>query len=132
MILQIINKFALQYLDDIKTIPNFLIALFITLWVLNSKEHHNSIINNISKPVFSIYIIHQVPVLIPFLRIKIFRSDRWILNHNFCYVIISFIVFYLLCSLIDIIRRKYLTIMFERSSIYKKLINILDNFVRIK
>lgn len=71
------STWATQCLMDFKTMPNFLSAvsvfLFFVYWPLGSIKW----INRLAKPAFTVYVIHQIPALIPFIWTKICLVEYW-------------------------------------------------------
>ena len=50
-------RLAGQYSSDIKTIPNFLIALLLVIWFIDLKSRHNQLINKAAEFVFTMLLI---------------------------------------------------------------------------
>lgn len=71
-IITIFGSLAKQYLVDIKTLPNFAIALSVFTFVLKIKERNNMIIIKLARTTFPIYIFHQVPAFYSILWDKIY------------------------------------------------------------
>ena len=127
----VITTIALQYLNDIKTIPNFLCAIFISLFFLELTPHNNKIINFISKPTFGIYIIHQVPALIPTLWFGLFRvSEFYNFEYFILYLIIVVFLVYIFGAIIDYIRNKFIEPIWINTSLFNKLCILIDNFYK--
>ena len=127
IILRAAVRLAGQYAGDIKTLPNFIIAFFITMWVLHLKEHQILFINNLSKSTFSVYIVHQVPAFISFIWSRIFMAELWITNHVFWYVFIVFIFLYAMVIIADTGRRKFVEPLIEKSKLYQSLSVFIEN-----
>lgn len=104
-IISMAGKLAEQYLSEITTLPNFIIAFFISIWVMSLREHHSKLINALAKPTFAVYIVHQVPAFISFIWARIFFADRWKENHHFWYLFVVFVAIYTVCILTEYIRR---------------------------
>lgn len=66
-----------QYLMDIKTIPNFICAVFIFLGVISLKEKQVKSINTVSAYSFPAYLFHQVPAFYMLLWNKIFIAENF-------------------------------------------------------
>lgn len=130
MFLKVTARLAGQYTSDIKTLPNFIIAYLLTIWFFGLKDHHNKIINSLSKSTFAIYIVHQVPAFISFIWSRIFMADLWVLNHAAWYVFVVFTVLLAICSIVDLVRRKILQPVLEKSKIYKKSLAYINIFFR--
>lgn len=82
------------------------------------KPHANRLINCVSKGTFSVYIIHQVPAFYPFLWTNIFMAEKWLPEHNVLYAIFVTITVFLVCSIIDIPRRKWLEPAFAKTKLF--------------
>lgn len=123
-------KLSTQYLNDIKTIPNFFCALCIFIFFINMHTGRNKYINRIAKPVFAIYIIHQVPLFYPFLWNDIFKCPVWPQNYKIIiYIIIVSVIIYLACGIIDYFRTQYLEPIWMKSKLYIRLVKTLDRFM---
>lgn len=120
------SRFAGQYISDIKTVPNFMIAFLFTMWFMRLKERHSATINAMAKSVFTVYIIHQVPAFISFIWRRIFMADLWIPNHAFWYVAVVVAVLMAICSAIDMARRKTVESIAEKTTVYRKLANLIN------
>lgn len=130
----IIDKYSTQYIQDIKSLPNFIIAFCIFYWVINLRERHSKIINFMSVSTFSVYIIHQVPVFYPFLWANIFMAEKWLPEHSVIYVLIVTVIVFTACSLIDIPRRKFFEPAVSKSKPFKwaeKKINNIFNQLNV-
>ena len=131
-ILSVGTYLSKKYLSDLKTIPNFLSSFCIFVFFANIDLKLNKIINFIASTTFGVYIIHQVPAFIDFLWHKIFVCDLWI-NSKFVFIysIITIVLVYIVASIIDICRKKWLEPLWTGSKIYKYLCEKLDNFIGI-
>ena len=114
-------KLSQFFKENIRTIPNFAIALSIVIIILNLKEKNNKIINSLSKCTFTVYIIHQIPSFYMFLWKKIYKYDVWADSHLFWYLFIVFALTYIICYFIDGIRLKFIEPILLRSKIYNKI-----------
>lgn len=103
---RIIGKFGNQYISDIKTIPNFVIALLIFFYVINLQNYHNKVINYLAGNMFSIYIFHQIPAFYPILWKYVFRSDLWVGSPIFIYPIAVFVGICIFVTLTEVVRKK--------------------------
>lgn len=127
VIYKILDRAVGFYQGDIKTVPNFIIAFCLFYWVINIPEKHHKVINALSVPTFSVYIIHQVPVFSPFLWKNIFMAEKWLPEHNFLYAIFVTITVFLACSIIDIPRRKWIEPAVMNSKAVKWVESKMDN-----
>lgn len=123
-----INEVSTQYIDDIQSLPNFLIAFGIFYFVINASPKHSKIINSLSSSTFSVYIIHQLPTLYPFLWSNIFKGDIWIKNHNCVYAIFVSLLVFFACSIVDIPRKKIIEPVFEKSKLFIYIENKLNAY----
>ena len=127
-----LTNVVLQYLEDIKTIPNWISAFCIFLFVLNIKEHNSKTINFIARTTFGVYIIHQVPAFINLLMKDICKVNTcYTLNGMILYGIISAVLMYICFSVIDNIRIVFLEPKWEKSKLFNKISNKIDNFYSI-
>lgn len=116
-----------QYLMDIKTIPNFICAVFIFLGVVSLKEKQIKIINAISQYSFPAYLFHQVPAFYMVLWNKVFIAQNFIGKSWSClYVICVSMIVYLFAFVIDIIRKNTAERLFLNTRIYKNSCKLLN------
>ena len=64
------------WIVNIKSLPNFICAVFVFVGFLRLDIGSNRCINAAARPVFAVYIIHQVPAFIQFQWDTIFRADQ--------------------------------------------------------
>ena len=123
----VLYKYIANYLGDYKSIPNLLIALPIFYFFLNLKIGCNKIINFISKSVLATYIIHQTPCFIKILWHNLYKCDTYLKSpHPILYIISVVISLYLICMLIDFVRRIFVEPLWINSRLYR-LIEIKMN-----
>lgn len=127
ILIRVVSRLAGQYSGDIKTLPNFVIAFLLVMWFLRRKERHSKVINGLSKSVFSVYIVHQVPAFISFIWKRIFMADIWIPGHSFWYVFVVFAILIVVCCTMDYFRRKIIEPRAVQTKVYKKVIPILES-----
>lgn len=122
-----------QYIEDIKTIPNFICAFAIFTFFISLKSKNNKIINYISSTSFGVYIFHQVPVFINVLWYNIFLCDKWSYPKLIVlYTILIAISVYIMGSVIDIIRKKFFEKKFLDNKISNYICNKIDSFLILK
>lgn len=126
MLISAAYKLANQYSSDIKTIPNFLIALLLVIWVINLKPHYNKFINKAAESVFTVYIVHQVPAFISFIWKRIFMSEMWIPQHVFWYTFIVFALLYVVCSIANVISKKIIETQIMKCNLWNYLIRKIE------
>ncbi len=106
---------------DYKSLPNFLMALLIFLGVAGLKPNNCSVINGAAKSLFAIYCVHETLLFREYLWNNIFKLKHvkdysiWILLSH---IIIVTVVFFVLISLVDMLRRKYLHRFVVKSKAY--------------
>lgn len=128
-VIDALSKLSKQYLDDIKTIPNFLCAFLIFVFFLNINMNKNVYINKAAKSVFAIYIVHQVPLFIPFLWNNIFKCYLWPpSNIIIIYCIVTVFAIYIIGSIVDFLRIKYIEQVWIRSKAYNIMCSVLEKF----
>lgn len=116
-----------QYLSDIKTLPNLLIALLIFFGFSLLDKKNSKLINKIGKYSFSAYLFHQVPVWYPFLWNVIFDASKFKKSDfSFVYVIVVALLTYLYACIVEIIRTKTIDKLIINSKIYRKLENRIN------
>lgn len=125
--MHLVEELSGQYLMDIKTIPNFICAVFIFQGIVSLKEKQIKIINTISKYSFSAYLFHQVPAFYMVLWNKVFIAQDFIGRAWSClYVICVSIIVYLFAFVIDTIRKNTAEWLFLNTRIYKSSCKLLN------
>ncbi len=71
-----LNWVSNYWLDNIRTIPNFLCALGIFIFFMKTDIGTLLPVNFLAKSVFAVYIVHQVPAFREFLWKNICRADQ--------------------------------------------------------
>ena len=102
---KIINILGIQYIHDIKTLPNFLCAFLISLSVISMKAHRNVLINKMASYSFAVYLFHQVPGFIQVLWFNVFHAE--ILKELPCNALIVFavgVIVYVMAAMVEIVR----------------------------
>jgi len=66
---------ANYWLDNIRTLPNIACALCIFVFFLKTDMGHIKLVNFLSRSIFAVYIVHQVPAFREFLWKTICRAD---------------------------------------------------------
>ncbi len=66
-----------QCLRDFKTLPNFVSAILVFAFFIRCDIGSVSWINQLAKPAFAVYVIHQTPAFFPFLWSRICRVETW-------------------------------------------------------
>ena len=126
MLIRTLARLSGQYVGDIKTLPNFIIAFLFTMWFMRLKERHSTVVNWLAKSVFSVYIVHQVPAFISFIWNRMFMAFLWIPNHTVWYVFVVFAVLLVVCRILDIVRMKAVEPIVEKTVIYKKTVAFIN------
>lgn len=125
VVFRILSSICNQYLLDIKTIPNFLCAFFIFLAFIAMPNRHCKTINGLAKPLFSVYIIHQVPAFYPYMWKNIFRANSWAKHPSVLYVIFVFGCIYTMSAILEMLQRKTILTAWEKSAVFSRLENII-------
>lgn len=130
---KLINVLGIQYIHDIKTLPNFLCAFLISMSVLTMKTHRNGLINKIASYSFSVYLFHQVPAFIQVLWTNIFNAEM--LKRLPCgavVVVLVGIVVYGMASIVEAIRLNTVDKIFMKSKFVNKLCYKIDDYYGVK
>ena len=129
LIVDKINFITHNMLCDIKCVPNSFIAFSIFMWFKNMKIGSIKWINLMSAGTFAVYIIHQTPSFIDFMWKKIFIASYWIKTpySSIGIVAVSCLIF-ILFSLCDYPRLKYLESIYINSKVAKNIITYINNF----
>lgn len=102
-----ISKF-LYIASDLNKFPLLLASIIIFCAFKNFNIRNSKIINNIASTTFGIYLIHTNGFLKIFIWHRIFKIDYFINNPKFTilYIISSIIIVFLICSLLELIRKQ--------------------------
>ena len=126
-ILKITHRLLAQCLFDFKSVPAFIISIFLFLAVLNFKSFKNKVINYISASTFAVYIFHQVPGWYDILWNKIFKVNS-LINSEFyiLYTLTIVVVLFIIVMILEIIRKRCIESIFINSMPVKKICGFLD------
>ena len=126
-ILKITHRLLAQCLFDFKSVPAFIISIFLFLAVLNFKSFKNKVINYISASTFAVYIFHQVPGWYDILWNKIFKVNS-LINSEFyiLYTLTIVVVLFIIVMILEIIRKRCMESIFINSMPVKKICGFLD------
>lgn len=120
----VLCRLSEQYLSDIKSLPNALCALCIFISVVSREPAESKIINNIARPAFAAYIIHQTPAFYPILWAKIIYTDYWFSFEPVSFILlllVSVLFIYSVCYFVDLLRTNVFEYFFWNSQIYLTL-----------
>ena len=117
---------AKQYIDDYKSIPNFLISLCFFYFFININLGNIKIINKIAVSAFSVYIVHQTPNLYQIIWndmyfVTYWQKSEWLIG----YCIGVSLLTYGWISIVDCLRR-YLQPIITNSFIFMKFSNRMN------
>lgn len=122
-----------QYIQDIKTVPNYICAFTIFTFFVSLEEKNNKIINYFASTSFGVYIFHQVPAFINILWYDIFQCNKWKFpEFMFLDTILTVIIVYIMGSVLDIIRKKFIERKFLNNKIANYLCKKMDDFLLTK
>ncbi len=111
----------IYFITRYHTLPAFICSLLIFWFFVNTNLRANQIINNFSKGVFAVYIIHQTPAFTVFMWERIVMVDKWMNSKYYPIWFFAAVVgIFLFCSLIDCLRCFTLEKWMLSSKIYKK------------
>ncbi|MBB5226580.1 hypothetical protein DYE50_06345 [Treponema ruminis] len=120
-----LQKQALRFLFDFKTIPNFLICLCVFYFFSHIDIGSLSWLNSIAKGTLAVYLIHQHCAFKDYLWHNIFHCDLWIKSDNEFFplqtLLLVISLFFIAC-IIDFIRRFFI----EPNWIKSKLFTFLE------
>ncbi len=104
-------------------------AFSIFYFFLNTNFKGGKIINFISKPALSVYIIHQAPCFRDYMFYNVLNCGYWQYSkYAVFYILYASVAIYCGCFLIDILRKKYIEPFLTNSKVYKFLENTLNKF----
>lgn len=125
-ILNTAGNLAYQYLIDIKTLPNFIIALALFVFFITKDEKHNGNVNRLAACAFPVYLFHQTPAFYPILWKYVFRVESWIERPYFYYPVIVFVCIYGIVLIIEQIRKKFIEPVYLKSKAVARVKKWLD------
>ena len=98
------------WIVNIKSLPNFICAVFVFVGFLRLDIGSNRCINAAARSVFAVYIIHQVPAFIQFQWNTIFRADQLLGESPLvfaCGTLGIALAVFICASVIDFFRRRF-------------------------
>ena len=119
------------WIVNIKSLPNFICAVFVFVGFLRLDIGSSRCVNMAARSVFAVYIIHQVPAFIHFQWTTIFRADRLIGATPFMFVcgtIAIALAVFTGASIIDFFRWRYLEPLYMSARPIKWLVSKIANF----
>lgn len=128
----VLCNLADQYLSDIKSIPNALCAMSVFCDVVSKKLNECKIVNKVARSAFAVYIIHQIPAFFPVLWSKIIHTDFWFsanVPEFALFLIVSVLSIYVICSVVDIFRKKWIEPRYQNSKLYCIVANNYDRVI---
>ena len=117
------------WIVNIKSLPNFICAVFFFVGFLRLDIGSNRCINAAARAVFAVYIIHQVPAFIHFQWNTIFRADQLLGVSPLvfaCGTIGIALAVFIGASIIDFFRRRYLEPLYMSFAPVKWLVSKID------
>lgn len=120
---------AEQYISDIRSVPNFLCALCIFLFFLNTDMGRNRIINYAAETAFGVYVIHAVPAFYNFLWHNIYQCDLWKKSpYMWLYFTGTVLSVYGIGSLVDRLRMRCIEPFWLKSRVFQYLCAKIEGF----
>lgn len=96
------------------TIFNLISSISLFMIFKNIKIKNNKIINSLATYTFTVYIIHENNFVVKFIYNNIFKSNLfWNSNYMIIHLIITTIGIYLMCVIIEYLRRKIFSKYFD-------------------
>lgn len=120
---------------NMQRLPIFLISVFMFIGFKNIDIKNNKFINMVSSTTFGIYLLHDNHYMRPIIWKKIFNSTNYVTSSLLpVYSIITSCIVFLVCSLIDIIRIKFIEKPFITviSNNEEKILNSLNKILDYK
>lgn len=119
------------WIVNIKSLPNFICALFVFVGFLRLDIGSNRCINAAARSVFAVYIIHQVPAFIQFQWNTIFRADQLLGESPLvfaCGTLGIALAVFIVASVIDFFRRRFIEPLYMSSAPVRWLVAKIDKF----
>ncbi len=96
-----------QYFAQLNSILVLIISITMFLYFLSRKNFNNVIINEMAKCVLGVYLIHDNVLFRPFLWHTLLNTDKYYTSNNLIFhAIISVVLVYVVCTIIDYARKK--------------------------
>lgn len=120
---------AVQYISDIRSVPNFFCALCVFLFFLNTDMGTNKIVNYVAGTAFGVYVIHSVPAFHDFLWHGIYKCDVWKgSGYMPLYFTGTVLSVYVAGSVIDRLRMRWIEPIWVKSRPYRFLCMKMEEF----
>ncbi len=119
------------WIVNIKSLPNFICAVFVFVGFLRLDIGSNRCINAAARSVFAVYIIHQIPAFIQFQWNAIFRADRLLGESPLmfaCGTVGIALAVFIGASIIDFFRRRFFEPFYMSVAPVKWLVAKIDKF----
>lgn len=111
--------FAIQYIDDFKSVPNLLISLCIFYFFIRLDIGNNKYINWFAGSAFAVYIVHQTPNFYEILWNNIYQIPSWIGSDWFIWYLFTFVFLtYIWIVLFDQARKNLFEPIWINSHVY--------------
>jgi len=122
------GAFANCWLDDIKSLPNFLCALGVFMFFAKADLGVVPVLNALARPAFAVYVGHQVPAFIPYLWLGICRTPLWWKSsHALGIALLCVIGVYLAFSVIEALRVRLIEPLYTRRAWFAALARRLES-----
>lgn len=106
-----IAQALIKKLNAMNALPQLALSIYVFAFFKNIKIENHKIINLLAKSTFAVYLIHMNPILVNDLFYKIIKIQNFYQSNLMVligYVILTSIIIYLVCTLIDILRIKFI------------------------
>lgn len=132
VILKVFSKIIENYLGDYKSLPNILIALPLFIFFQKLDIGKLKLINYIGSAAFSVYIIHQVPAIIPYIWKDVFYASYWLhSSYGIIYMCLVIIIIYVGSLFVDRIRVNFIEYLWVHSKVFSFLEDKINKFYQI-
>lgn len=119
---------ANQYLEDSKSLPNFMISALIFYFFQHMDLGSNKIINRLSRSTLAVYLIHQSPNFIQYLWHDCLKVDIWKTSPFYIlFFLLSVLIIFAAAYVIDSIRINLIEPLWIKSLFFKKVERIMTN-----
>ncbi len=119
----------IYYRTHYEALPGLVCSILLFITFKNMKLNYNKGINVVSRSLFAVYVIHQMPAFYGYMWNGIFRVDQEVNNGNvigYSLMVIMAIIF--MCVIIDQVRMALFNKYIYESKIYRYVCKKLDSF----
>lgn len=131
--ISIFNK-VIIYFNTMYSLPMLVLSVFVFNFFKNITLQYNKMINKFAGSSLAVYLIHLNPIFVNYLFFNIIRIQNFYEKNTIIligYVFITTIIIYLICSLVDFARIKFIEEPLFKFNKFDKYIEKIDSIMNV-